>query len=148
MIEIVMVGILALAAGLAIGWLVASRRGQALASDLAVAQARAADAEIVRAARDAVERERNEAMQEVSRLRAQAEERQASHEATVRQLNEARDAMTAQFNAAAAKALESAQAQFLERADARFRQSEESAGQNLKSMLQPVSDRLQRPGRG
>ncbi|VVT02796.1 DNA recombination protein RmuC homolog [Sphingomonas sp. EC-HK361] len=144
MIEIVLVGILALAAGLAIGWLVASRLGQALASDLAVAQARAADAEIVRAARDAVERERNEAMQEVSRLRAQAEERQASHEATVRQLNEARDAMTAQFNAAAAKALESAQAQFLERADARFRQSEESAGQNLKSMLQPVSDRLQR----
>ncbi len=144
MVELIVAALLALIAGLAIGWLVAGRRTAALASDLAVANSRAADAEIVRQARDAVERERNDAMQDLAALRAQAAERQAAHDATIRQLHEAREAMTAQFGAAAAKALETAQAQFLDRADARFRQSEETAGQNLKSMLQPVSDRLQR----
>ena len=52
--------------------------------------------------------------------------------------------MGAQFGQLAGQALETAQRQFLERADARFRQSEETAGQNLKAMLQPVSDRLHR----
>src|SRR5262249_17952980 len=42
------------------------------------------------------------------------------------------------------KLLSEAQKQFLERADARFRQSEEASGQNLKAMLQPVNDRLTR----
>ncbi|WP_174284703.1 DNA recombination protein RmuC [Sphingomonas bacterium] len=142
MVELVIVAILGAAAGLALGWLIASRRSGGLASDLAVARSRAADGDLVRQARDAVERERNEAMQEVARLRAQVDERQAAHLATLQQLKEAEVAMTAQFGAAAARALETAQAQFLERADARFRQSEEAAGQNLKSMLQPVSDRL------
>ncbi|WP_375394739.1 DNA recombination protein RmuC [uncultured Sphingomonas sp.] len=142
MVELVIVAISGAAAGLALGWLIASWRSGGLASDLAVARSRAADVDLVRQARDAVERERNAAMQEVARLRAQVDERQAAHLATLQQLKEAEVAMTAQFGAAAARALETAQAQFLERADARFRQSEEAAGQNLKSMLQPVSDRL------
>ena len=33
---------------------------------------------------------------------------------------------------------------FLEHADERFRQSEESAGQNLKALLQPVHELLKR----
>ena len=94
-----------------------------------------ADADVVRQARDAVERERNEAMQEVAAFRAQATERDAAHARAI-------DTLNLHFAGTAAKALETAQAQFLERADARFRQSEEAAGQNLKSMLQPVSDRL------
>ncbi|WP_242095643.1 DNA recombination protein RmuC [Sphingomonas sp. CROZ-RG-20F-R02-07] len=142
--ELILVALLALAIGLLAGWLVASRRGTALASELAVARARAGDAELMRTARDAVERERNAALQELASLRAQGEARHAAHQATLAELKEARDAMTAQFGAAAARALETAQAQFLERAEARFRQSEEVSGQNLKSMLQPVSDRLQR----
>lgn len=137
MAELVLVAVLAVAAGLLIGWLIASRKGGAMASELAVAQTRAADAEIVRAARDAVEAERNAAHRELAALRAQTAERDAAHA-------RAMEALNAQFASAAAKALESAQIQFLERADARFRQSEETAGQNLKSMLQPVSDRLQR----
>ena len=144
MAEIVVVALIAAIAGALIGWLLAGRRSGTLASDLAVAQSRAADADLVRAARDAVERERNEAMRDLAALRAQIDERQTAHLATLDQLREAREAMTVQFDAAAARALETAQAQFLERADARFRQSEETAGQNLKSMLQPVSDRLQR----
>ncbi|KQM65843.1 recombinase RmuC [Sphingomonas sp. Leaf17] len=146
--EIVLVGLLALVVGALVAWLLAGRKAQGLSSELAVARTKLADADLVRTARDAVERERNDAMQEVARLRAQIDERQAAHLATLQQLNEARDAMTAHFGAAAAKALETAQAQFLERADARFRQSEETAGQNLKAMLQPVSDRLTRYEQG
>ena len=52
--------------------------------------------------------------------------------------------MSAQFAEVGGKVLASAQKQFLERAEQRFRQSEESAGSNLKALLQPVHDRLQR----
>ena len=137
MIEIFIVAILALGLGLLVGWLVAGRRSGALSSDLAVARARAADSDVVRAARDAVERERNEAQAELRAVHAQMAERDAAHARAIEALN-------TQFAAAADKALEAAQARFLERADARFKQSEELTGRNLKSMLQPVSDRLQR----
>ena len=64
--------VVALLAGLAIGWLLAARRSGALASDLAVANQRVADAELVRRARDEVERERNDAQQALSGARAEA----------------------------------------------------------------------------
>lgn len=175
MTELVIVALLAAAAGLLLGWLLASRRAGALASDLAVARTRAADFDIVRTARDAVEQERNAALQDLATLRAQNAERAGEADrlrtdlATIRadrdaartelateharseafearlvELRDAKDVMAAQFGDVANKLLSDAQKTFLDRADARFRQSEESAGQNLKSMLQPVSDRLQR----
>ncbi|MEG3164146.1 DNA recombination protein RmuC [Sphingomonas sp. PB2P19] len=179
MVELVIVAVLALALGLLLGWLLASRKAQTLTSDLAVAKTRAADAELVRTARDAVERERNEALQalatlraqnderageaerlrtdlstiradrdavrqEFATLRAQSDERQAAHLTTLQQLHEMKEAVALQFDAAAVKALDTAQKSFLDRADARFRQSEEAAGQKLASLLQPVSERLQR----
>ena len=117
MVELIVVAVLALAAGLLFGWLWAGRRHGALASDLAVAQNRAADADLVRKLRDEVERERNAAHQELAALKAQSAAREEAHRAAVQQL---RDSMEAQFNAAAAKALETAQAQFLDRAQQRF----------------------------
>lgn len=174
-VEIVAVAVLALALGLLLGWLLASRKAQGLASDLAVAKTRAADAELIRTARDAVERERNDALQALATLRAQHAERAGeaerlrvdltsiradrdaartelateharseAFEARLLELREAKDVMAAQFGDVANKLLSDAQKSFLDRADARFRQSEETAGQNLKSMLQPVSERLQR----
>jgi len=173
--ELVVVAVLALALGLLVGWLLASRKAQGLTSDLAVAQTRAADADLIRTARDAVERERNEALQTLATIRAQNAERAGeadrlrtdlttiradrdaartelateharaeAFEARLVELREAKDIMTAQFGDVANKLLSDAQKTFLDRADARFRQSEETAGQNLKSMLQPVSERLQR----
>ncbi len=175
MTELVIVALLAAAAGLLLGWLLASRRAGALASDLAVARTRATDYDLVRTARDAVEQERNAALQDLATLRAQNAERAGEADrlrtdlATIRadrdaartelateharseafearlvELRDAKDVMAAQFGDVANKLLSDAQKTFLDRADARFRQSEESAGQNLKSMLQPVSDRLQR----
>lgn len=179
MLELIVAVALALMAGLALGWLIASRRGSAAAAELAGAQARAADADLVRQARDAVERERNDAMRDLAGLRARLEERdaelttvrrtfdqtsrdfhdlsrnhadlkardeerQTAHAQAVDQLRSAREQLTAQFSDTAAKALETAQRQFLERADARFRQSEEASGQKLTQLLQPVNERLQR----
>ncbi len=71
-------------------------------------------------------------------LRAHAE----AFEARLEEFKNSRELMTGHFNETASKLLNDAQKQFLERADARFKQSEETAGHNLKSMLQPVSDRL------
>lgn len=144
MVELVAVTLLALVAGLLLGWLLASRKAQAVAAELAVAQARSADAELIRQTRDAVERERNDALQQLAALRAQAGERDAAHRQTLQQLAEAREAMTAQFGAAAAKALEGAQTQFLERAGQRFAESEAVQGQKLAALLQPVNERLLR----
>ncbi len=176
MLELIVVALLALVLGLVLGWLLANRRAAAVTADLAVAQGRAADLDIVRQARDAVEGERNEALRELSGLRARFEERDAevqslrtAHEASRRDLgdlsrefadvnaraqereqahtealNQAREQISSHFGDAAAKALETAQRQFLERADARFRQSEEASGQKLSQLLQPVNERLQR----
>ncbi|MGR6327828.1 DNA recombination protein RmuC [Sphingomonas sp. XXL09] len=173
--QIIIVAILALAAGLLVGWLVAGRRAAGLAAELAVARSKVADAELVRQARDAVERERNEAMREAASLRAQTDERLGladrlqrelatvradrdaaraeiaalraqgeAFEARLVELREAKDVMAAQFGEVANRLLSDAQKAFLERAEARFRQSEESAGQNLKALLQPVNERLSR----
>nr|WP_238940964.1 DNA recombination protein RmuC [Sphingomonas beigongshangi] len=171
----VVVAILALAVGLLLGWLIAGRRAAGLAADLAVAEARARDADLVRQARDAVERERNDAMRDAASLRAQNEERAGladrlhaelaairtdrdaaraeiaglraqaeAFEARLVELREAKEVLSAQFGEVANRLLSDAQKAFLERADARFRQSEELAGQNLKALLQPVNERLAR----
>ena len=75
MAEFAIIAVLALAAGILLGWLLASRRAATLASELAVAQTKVADADLIRTARDAVERERNAAMQDLATLRAQNAER-------------------------------------------------------------------------
>ena len=133
--------VVALALGALVGWLIAwlagGRRSATLSAELAAATAKGADLDLVRQARDAVERERNEAMQELAGLRAQAQEREAAHARAIEALN-------AQFASAADRALEAAERRFLERADQRFRQSEENAGQSLRALLQPVNDRLRR----
>lgn len=172
MAELVVACVLALLAGLLIGWLLAARRASTAAADLAAAQARMADFDLIRRARDEVERERNESQRDAatSRARLEAKEQElqslkTTQEADTRQLRQLsaenaelkaradereqahRDALERlqqQFDSAAAKALETAQRQFLERADARFRQSEEASGQKLSQLLQPVNERLQR----
>ncbi|MCT8000360.1 DNA recombination protein RmuC [Sphingomonas sanguinis] len=111
---------------------------------LAELRGRAADLDVIRAARDAVEAERNAALRDLAELQARAQEREAAHALTLEALGKAREQINTQFGEAAARALEVAQRQFLERAEARFRQSEEASGQTLKALLDPVHQRLQR----
>ena len=70
--------------------------------------------------------------------------RNARKRASLTELKEAKEALSSQFSEIGGKLLETAQKQFLDRADDRFRQSEENAGKTLKGLLQPVHERLQR----
>ncbi|RVQ65954.1 DNA recombination protein RmuC [Croceicoccus ponticola] len=59
-------------------------------------------------------------------------------------LKEARAELGKQFEAMGVKALEGAQARFLERANERFTESEKTNAEKIKALLDPVGDRLKR----
>jgi DNA recombination protein RmuC len=134
---VVAVVFIALGLGGIIGWLVGSR----------AAAAGKQVTENLRLQLDEVAKERDAnrgAMNELAALKAAQEERERAFEQRLTELREAKDALAAQFAEVGGKLLDSAQKQFLERADQRFQQSEEKSGSSLKAMLQPVHDRLQR----
>jgi DNA recombination protein RmuC len=122
------------AAGVALGWFVG--RGRAGA----VAEERGKAAELLRMTLSEVTRERDEAMRDLAGLQADAR----NFEARMKELIEAKEALTAQFHEVGAKLLSEAQKQFLERADARFNQAGEKSEQQLKALLQPVEATLKR----
>ena len=138
---VIIIAFIALALGALIGWLLGSRgaaAGQGVADSLRL------QLDAVRDERDtharAIETLRGEHGELASRhagiVAAQAE-RDAAHE---RQLA----ALETKFAEVGGKLLESAQKQFLERADQRFKESEATSGNNLKALLQPVHERLQK----
>jgi DNA recombination protein RmuC len=134
---VIIVALAGLAIGAILGWLLGSRA--AAGARQTVDNLRLQLDEVVK------ERDANRAaVNELGKLQAAEEERAKAFEARIAELKEAKDALSAQFSEVGGKLLETAQKQFLERADDRFRQSEENAGKNLKSLLQPVHDRLQR----
>jgi DNA recombination protein RmuC len=129
--------IVALAIGGVIGWLVGSRA--AVASKQVIESLRLQLDEVVK------ERDANRsAAQDLAAMRAAQEERERAFEARIAELLEAKEALSAQFAEISNKLLAEAQEAFLKRADQRFRQSEENTGSNIKALLQPVHDRLQR----
>lgn len=89
-----------------------------------------------------------------AQVRAERDRREADFKAAISDLNRKdielatlkaeTTGLEARFAELANRALGEAQEAFLKRADDRFRQSEAMAGENLKSLLQPVNDRLQR----
>jgi DNA recombination protein RmuC len=129
--------LLALLIGGVIGWLWAGRESAAAKQTV----------ENLRLQLDEVVRERDagrSAVQELAALKASQDERDKGFEARIKELVEAKEALSAQFAEISNKLLAEAQETFLKRADDRFRQSEENAGQNLKALLQPVHERLER----
>lgn len=128
---------LGLAFGAVLGWLWASREAAAAKQTV----------ENLRLQLDEVVRERDagkDAVNELAALRAMQEEREQGFQLRIKELIDAKESLTSQFAEIGNKLLTEAQEVFLKRADQRFRQSEESAGSNLKALLQPVHDRLQR----
>ena len=129
--------LVALALGAALGWLWASR--DAAGSKQTVQNLRLQLDEAVR------ERDANrDAATKLAALEASQVERDRGFEARIRELVEAKEGLSAQFAEISNKLLSEAQETFLKRADQRFRQSEENAGHNLKALLQPVHERLER----
>lgn len=129
--------LIALILGGAIGWLVGS-------------QSAAAAKQVSESLRNQFEeavRERDSNRNAVTRLavlEASQLERDKAFETRIKELIEAKEALTSQFAEISNKLLVEAQERFLKGADQRFRQSEENAGHNLKALLQPVHDRLER----
>jgi DNA recombination protein RmuC len=128
---------IALAIGAVIGWLMGSREGAGAKQTV----------ENLRLQLDAVVKERDanrDAATRLAALEASQLEREKGFEARIKELIEAKEALSVQFAEISNKLLAEAQESFLKRADQRFRQSEENSGQNLKALLQPVHDRLER----
>jgi DNA recombination protein RmuC len=127
----------ALAIGAVIGWLIGSRT--AVGAQQTVETLRLQLDEVVK------ERDSNrEAVTKLAALEASQAERDKAFEARIKELIEAKDALSSQFAEISNKLLAEAQETFLKRADQRFQQSEENAGHKLKALLQPVHDRLER----
>lgn len=126
--------VIVLIVGLAIGWFAGGRAANAALSELPP----------LRLMVDGLRDERDSAHRELATLQGASAAREAAFEQQITALMEAKEALSQQFSAVGAKLLDEAQKQFLERADQRFRQSQESAGEGLKALLQPVNDRLQR----
>jgi DNA recombination protein RmuC len=129
--------LLGLLVGGVVGWLWASR--EAAGAKQTVENLRLQLDEVVK------ERDANrDASTKLAALEASQVERDKAFEARIKELIEAKEALSTQFAEISNKLLAEAQEIFLKRADQRFRQSEESAGQNLKALLQPVHERLER----
>jgi len=127
----------ALAIGAVIGWLVGSRAAAGARNTV----------DTLRLQLDEVVKERDsnrDAVTRLAALEASQLEREKGFEARIKELIEAKEALSAQFAEISNKLLAEAQETFLKRADDRFRQSEENSGKNLKALLQPVHDRLER----
>ena len=150
--------LIAVIAGVGLGWLLGSRPLAALRkdrderldelrvafADLAVARERAQQVPDLQAKLDEIRRDCSSAQQECARLSSSQEERDRAFEARITELREAREALSAQFSEIGGKLLGDAQKHFLERADARFLQANEKTEAQLKSLLQPVEATLKR----
>lgn len=127
--------IVALVAGLAIGWFVGGRPAADLRARLDDAEtaARSRDEEFRRAIK-----ELGDAQIELATLKANA----ANFEEQRRGLIEAQESLKKEFEAAGAKILGQAQQALLERAEQRFTESEKQSAERLKALLAPVDQRL------
>ena len=140
-ITALVIALAALCLGGLIGWLLAGRQAGALKAERdglserfkAAVTDLAAEAEA-----------RKAADLKLASLLAEQRAREEAHEAQIAQLRDAQTALTAQFREVGQAMLGEAQKAFLERAEQRFKQSEETAGQNLKALLSPVHERLQK----
>ncbi|MEH6756854.1 MAG: DNA recombination protein RmuC [Parasphingorhabdus sp.] len=132
--------------GLGAGWFVGGRASAASAksAEQTAASLRSmldgvqVERDTARSERDVIRDDRDQARQSLASLEADAR----NHEKQLKQLVEAKESLSAQFSEVGAKMLETAQRQFLERADQRFDQANEKGGEKIAKLLQPVHERL------
>lgn len=163
--ETLIAAILALLAGLAIGWLL-SKRGLGAAQaeratlaerlatveemrnaalrDLAVAADRATQADELRMRLNTAETGRASAERELAAHKAEAAARAEGYEAQIRTINEAREALAMQFRDTAGKLLAEAERKLAEQSDHRLKAAHEKSEASLKALLQPVESTLKR----
>lgn len=135
------VALAALAIGALVGWLFAGREAGALKAERDGLAERFKSA-VTDLASEAEARKAADI--QLASLLAEQKARDAAHDAQIAQLTQAQAALTAQFREVGQTMLGEAQKAFLDRAEARFKESEATAGQNLKALLQPVHERLEK----
>ena len=86
--------------------------------------------------------ERSRLASDLKGLTAEAEANRRSFERELTALKEAREALKAEFSQVGGELLKTTQAEFLKRADDRFKQSETASGEALKGLMKPVHERL------
>jgi DNA recombination protein RmuC len=155
--------IIALVLGAALGWFIASRpladlRARLAAADdeaktvgekfrtavteLATMSERAAQADGLQSRLDAAQAERADLAQRLAALESASAEREKAFAEQKAALLAAQDSLKKEFENAGSRVLEQAQKAFLERAEARFRQSEETGEAKIKALLSPVGEKL------
>ncbi|WP_087574293.1 DNA recombination protein RmuC [Sphingobium sp. SJ10-10] len=157
--------VVALVAGLGIGWLLrgksvtplvaekadlagkldmaATQRNAAL-QELVVAQERAAQAADLAQRLDAERSARELVARELAALQSDTQARAEAFEAQIAALKDAKEQLSAQFSEIGGKLLHQAQSHFLERADQRMAQAHEKSEAQLKQLLHPVNETIQR----
>ena len=135
--SLIIVGLVALALGAAIGWLLGTRGGEH----------GKATAESLRMQLDAVVKERDEARsagdvaaRELATLQADAR----NFEARMKDLAESKDALIAQMREVGDQLLQKAQQDFLDKAGERFSAADKASETKLKELLAPVETTLKR----
>ncbi len=162
--------IIALLAGAALGWFIASRPLADLRARLAAAEAtgaeqqakfaraiaelgearievaglkeRAVQADGLLARLDGVQAERAALAEKLAALESASAEREKAFAEQKSALLAAQESLKKEFENAGSRVLEQAQKAFLERAEARFRQSEEAGEAKIKALLSPVGEKL------
>ena len=162
--------VLGLLAGLAGGWFLASRPLADLRARLAAGEAAAAEREAkfaraiaelgearieiaglkeragqadgLLARLDSVQADRAGLAERLAALESASAEREKAFAEQKSALLAAQDSLRKEFENAGSRVLEQAQRAFLERADARFRQSEEAGEAKIKALLSPVGEKL------
>ena len=155
--------IIALVLGAALGWFIASRpladlRARLAAADdeaktvgekfrtavteLATMSERAAQTDGLQSRLDAAQAERADLAQRLAALESASAEREKAFAEQKAALLAAQESLKKEFENAGSRVLEQAQKAFLERAEARFRQSEETGEARIKALLSPVGEKL------
>lgn len=162
--------IIALFAGAALGWFLASRPLADLRAQVAAAEAAGAEGEAkfaraiaelgearievaglkervgqadgLMARLDSVLAERAGLAEKLAALESASAEREKAFAEQKATLLAAQDSLKKEFENAGSRVLEQAQKAFLERADARFRQSEEAGEAKIAALLSPVGEKL------
>ena len=134
---IIIVGLIALALGALIGWLLGSRGGE---QGKAAAESLRMQLDAVRDERDSARSAHDIAARELATLQADAR----NFEARLKDLQESKDALIAQFRAVGDQLLEKAHKDFLDKAGERFTEADKASQAKLQTLLQPVEATLKR----
>ena len=135
--NMIIVAIAALALGAMIGWLLGARGGE---QGKATAESLRMQLDGVREERDSARSAHELASRELATLQADAR----NFEARLKDLQESKDALIAQFREIGDQLLEKAHKDFLAKAGERFTEADKATQTKLQSLLQPVEATLKR----